>query len=289
MRVTIPEIRKMKARGIPIPMLTAYDAVTARLVEEAEIPLILVGDSLGMVVLGYADTTAVTMDDMLHHVKAVMRGSKRALVVADMPFMSYHVSVERALENAARFVQEAGTQAVKLEGGQAIAHTIRRMVAAGIPVMGHVGLTPQQVLNLGGYRVQGRSLEAAEQILKDALAVEAAGCFAVVLECIPAELARLITETLEIPTIGIGAGPDCDGQVQVIHDLLGWIPDFTPKHAKRYADLGEVIRGAARKYAEEVRGRQFFTAERGVPLDEAVIRSLKDRLSALRANREECS
>ncbi len=289
MRVTIPEIRKMKARGIPIPMLTAYDAATARLLDEAEIPLLLVGDSLGMVVLGYADTTAVTMDDMLHHVKAVMRGSKRALVVADMPFMSYHVSVERALENAARFVQEAGTQAVKLEGGQAIAHTIRRMVAAGIPVMGHVGLTPQQVLNLGGYRVQGRSLEAAEQILKDALAVEAAGCFAVVLECIPAELARLITETLEIPTIGIGAGPDCDGQVQVIHDLLGWIPDFTPKHAKRYADLGEVIRGAARKYAEEVRGRQFFTAERGVPLDETVIRSLKDRLSALRANREECS
>jgi len=289
MRVTIPEIRKMKARGIPIPMLTAYDAVTARLVEEAEIPLILVGDSLGMVVLGYADTTAVTMDDMLHHVKAVMRGSKRALVVADMPFMSYHVSVERALENAARFVQEAAVQAVKLEGGETVAHTIRRMVAAGIPVMGHVGLTPQQVLNLGGYRVQGRSLEAAEQILKDALAVEAAGCFAVVLECIPAELARLITETLEIPTIGIGAGPDCDGQVQVIHDLLGWIPDFTPKHAKRYADLGEVIRGAARKYAEEVRGRQFFTAERGVPLDEAVIRSLKHRLSALRANREECS
>ena len=289
MRVTIPEIRKMKARGIPIPMLTAYDAVTARLVEEADIPLILVGDSLGMVVLGYTDTTAVTMEDMLHHVKAVMRGSKRALVVADMPFMSYHVSVERALDNAARFVQEAGVQAVKLEGGETVAYTIRRLVVAGIPVMGHVGLTPQQVLNLGGYRVQGRSLEAAEQILKDALAVEAAGCFALVLECIPAELARLITETLEIPTIGIGAGPDCDGQVQVIHDLLGWIPDFTPKHAKRYADLGEIIRGAARKYAEEVRARQFFTAERGAFLDEAVIRSLKDRLSTLRSNREECS
>ena len=289
MRVTIPEIRKLKERGTPIPMLTAYDAVTARLVEEAEIPLILVGDSLGMVVLGYTDTTTVTMDDMLHHVKAVMRGSQRALVVADMPFMSYTVSVERALDNAARFIQEAGAQAVKLEGGQAIAHTIRRLVAAGIPVMGHVGLTPQQVLNLGGYRVQGRSLEAAEQILKDALAVEAAGCFAVVLECIPAELARLITGTLEIPTIGIGAGPDCDGQVQVIHDVLGWIPDFTPKHAKRYADLGETIRNAARKYAEEVRARQFFTAERGMPLDEAVIRSLKDRLSAIRPSREECS
>lgn len=288
MRVTIPEIRKMKAQGIPIPMLTAYDAVTARLVEEAEVPLILVGDSLGMVVLGYTDTTAVTMDDMLHHVKAVMRGSRRALVVADMPFMSYHVSVERTLENAARFIQEAGAQAVKLEGGETVAHTIRRLVAAGIPVMGHVGLTPQQVLNLGGYRVQGRSLEAAEQILKDALAAEAAGSFAVVLECIPAELARLITETLEIPTIGIGAGPDCDGQVQVIHDLLGWIPDFTPKHAKRYADLGETIRGAARKFADEVRARQFLTAERGVTLDETVLRSLKDRLSALRSNREEC-
>jgi 3-methyl-2-oxobutanoate hydroxymethyltransferase len=289
MRVTIPEIRKMKERGVPIPMLTAYDAVTARLVEEAEVPLLLVGDSLGMVVLGYADTTAVTMADMLHHVKAVMRGSRRALVVADMPFMSYTVSVERALDNAARFIQEAGVQAVKLEGGEAVAETIRRLVAAGVPVMGHVGLTPQQVLNLGGYRVQGKSLEAAEQILRDALAVEAAGCFSLVLECIPAELARLITETLEIPTIGIGAGPDCDGQVQVIHDLLGWIPDFTPKHAKRYADMGETIRGAARKYAEEVQARRFPTAERGVPLDEAVIRSLKDRLSALRPNREECS
>jgi 3-methyl-2-oxobutanoate hydroxymethyltransferase len=289
MRVTIPEIKKMKGRGIPIPMLTAYDAVTARLVEEAEIPLILVGDSLGMVVLGYTDTTAVTMDDMLHHVKAVTRGSHRALVVADMPFMSYHVSVERALENAARFVQEAAAQAVKLEGGQTVAYTIRRLVAAGIPVMGHVGLTPQQVLNLGGFRVQGRSLEAAEQILKDALAVEAAGAFSLVLECIPAELARLITETLEIPTIGIGAGPDCDGQVQVIHDVLGWIPDFTPKHAKRYADLGETIRASAKRFGEEVRARQFFTADRGMSLDEAVVRSLKDRLARLRPNREECS
>ncbi len=289
MRVTIPEIKKMKERGVPIPMLTAYDAVTARLVEEADVPLILVGDSLGMVVLGYTDTTAVTMADMLHHVKAVMRGSRRALVVADMPFMSYTVSLERAMDNAARFIQEAGAQAVKLEGGQDVAHTIRRLVAAGIPVMGHVGLTPQQVLNLGGYRVQGRSLEAAEQVLRDALAVEAAGAFSVVLECIPAELARLITQTLEIPTIGIGAGPDCDGQVQVIHDLLGWIPDFTPKHAKRYADLGETIRGAARKFGEEVRARQFFPGERGLSLDEAVIRSLKDRLSRLRTGREECS
>jgi 3-methyl-2-oxobutanoate hydroxymethyltransferase len=247
-----------------------------------------VGDSVGMVVLGYADTTAVTMEDMLHHVKAVVRGSRRALVVADMPFMSYTVSVERALDNAARFIQEAGAQAVKLEGGQAVADTIRRLVAAGIPVMGHVGLTPQKVLNLGGYRVQGRSLETAEQILKDALAVEAAGSFALVLECVPAELARLITETLEIPTIGIGGGPDCDGQVQVIHDVLGWIPDFTPKHATRYADLAETIRGAARTYAEEVRARRFPAAEHGVSLDDAIARALKDRLSGLRAKRDEC-
>ena len=287
MRVTIPEIRKMKEQGIPIPMLTAYDAVTARLVEEAEVPLILVGDSLGMVVLGYTDTTAVTMDDMLHHVKAVMRGSRRALVVADMPFMSYTVSLERAMDNAARFIQEAGAQAVKLEGGRSVAETVRRLVAAGIPVMGHVGLTPQQVLNLGGYRVQGRSLAAAEEIVRDAVAVETAGAFALVLECIPAELARLITESLGIPTIGIGAGPDCDGQVQVIHDLLGWIPDFTPKHAKRYADLGETIRNAARKFADEVRTRRFSIPERAVSMDDAVIRSLKDRLSTIRSPRED--
>ncbi len=280
MRVTIPEIRKLKARGESIPMLTAYDAATARLLDEAGIPLLLVGDSLGMVVLGYADTTAVTMEEMLHHVKAVVRGSRRALVVADMPFMSYHVSVERAMDNAARFIQEAGAQAVKLEGGEAVAETIRRLVAAGIPVMGHVGLTPQQVLNLGGFKVQGRSLEAAEQIVKDAVAVEAAGAFAVVLECIPAELARLITEALEIPTIGIGAGPDCDGQVQVIHDLLGWIPDFTPRHARRYADLDETIKSAAGRYAEDVRAKRFPTAEQSASLDEAVIRALKDRLSA---------
>ena len=283
MRITIPELRKLKTRGEPIPMLTAYDAATARLLDEAGIPLLLVGDSLGMVVLGYADTTAVTMADMLHHVKAVVRGSRRALVVADMPFMSYTVSVERALDNAARFIQEAGAQAVKLEGGETVAETVHRLVIAGIPVMGHVGLTPQQVLNLGGFRVQGRSPEAAEQILKDALAVEAAGCFALVLECIPTELSRLITETLSIPTIGIGAGPDCDGQVQVIHDALGWIPDFTPKHAKRYADLAEIIRGIARQYAEEVRARRFPAAEQGWSLDEAVVRALKDRLSAFRS------
>lgn len=283
MRVTIPEIKAMKARGELIPMLTAYDAATARLLDEAGIPLLLVGDSLGMVVLGYANTTAVTMDDMLRATQAVVRGSRRALVVADMPFMSYTVSPERALDNAARFIQEGGAQAVKLEGGETVAETIRRLVAAGIPVMGHVGLTPQQVLNLGGYRVQGKSLEAAEKVLQDALAVEAAGAFSLVLECIPAELAGLITETLEIPTIGIGAGPACDGQVQVIHDLLGWIPDFTPRHAKRYAEVGELVRGAARRYAEEIRAKQFPAPEHSASLDDAVIRTLKDRLAAIRS------
>ncbi len=283
MRVTIPEIRKMKARGELIPMLTAYDAATARLLDEAGIPVLLVGDSLGMVVLGYEDTTAVTMDDMLHHTKAVVRGSRRALVVADMPFMSYTVSMERALENAARFIQEAGAQAVKLEGGEAVALTIQRLVAGGIPVMGHVGLTPQQVLNLGGYRVRGRSLEDAEQILKDAIAVEEAGGFAIVLECIPAELARLITETIGIPTIGIGAGPNCDGQVQVIHDALGWTLDLHPKHAKHYADVTETIRNAARQFADEVRAKRFPTAEHGWSLDDTVARALKDRLSAIRS------
>jgi 3-methyl-2-oxobutanoate hydroxymethyltransferase len=272
----------MKGRE-PIPMLTAYDAPTARLLDEAGIPFLLVGDSLGMAVLGYADTTAVTMEDMLHHVKAVVRGSRRALVVADMPFMSYTVSVERALENAARLIQEGGAQAVKVEGGDAIAHTVRRLVGAGIPVMGHVGLTPQQVLNLGGYRVQGRALEAAEQILRDALAAQAAGAFALVLECIPVELARLITESVDIPTIGIGAGPHCDGQVQVIHDVLGWIPDFTPRHAKRYADLGSTIRDVAARYADEVRARRFPATEHATALEDAVMIALRDRLAAMRA------
>ena len=283
MRITVREIRAMKSRGEPIPMLTAYDTPTARLLDAAGVPILLVGDSLGMVVLGYEDTTAVTMEDMLHHVKAVMRGSRRACVVADLPFMSYTVSVERALDNAARFIQEAGASAVKLEGGTAVAEIVRRVVAAGIPVMGHVGLTPQQVLNLGGYRVQGRSLADAEAILRDAIAVEAAGAFAIVLECIPSELAALVTESLGIPTIGIGAGPACDGQVQVIHDLVGWNPDFTPKHAKRYAELGGALKTSAEQYLADVRGKQFPGPEHGWSLDEGVLRSLKDRIAAIRA------
>ena len=283
MPVTITEIQAMKTRGEPIAMLTAYDATTARLLDEVGIPILLVGDSLGMVVLGYADTTAVTMEDMLHHTKAVVRGRRRALVVADMPFLSSTVSAERALENAGRFIQEAGAHAVKVEGGETIAPTIRRLLAAGVPVMGHVGLTPQHVLVQGGYRVQGRSAPAAEQVLRDALAVEAAGAFSVVLECIPTELAALITEALEIPTIGIGAGPHCDGQVQVIHDLVGAIPDFTPRHAKRYVELAAMVRAAVDRYAEEVRTRLFPEPAHGTSMDEAIVQTLRERLGSLRA------
>jgi 3-methyl-2-oxobutanoate hydroxymethyltransferase len=282
MPVTISEIRGMKTRGEPIAMLTAYDATTARLLDEIGVPILLVGDSLGMVVLGYADTTAVTMEDMLHHTKAVMRGRRRALVVADMPFMSYTVSAERALENAARFIQEAGAHAVKVEGGETIAPTIRRLVGAGVPVMGHIGLTPQHVLVQGGYRVQGRTAPAAEQVLRDALAVEAAGAFSIVLECIPSELAGLVTEALEIPTIGIGAGPACDGQVQVIHDLLGAIADFTPRHAKRYAETAAIVRAAVERYVDEVRTRRFPESAHATSMDPAIVSALRERLETLR-------
>lgn len=282
MPVTISEIRGMKTRGEPIAMLTAYDATTARLLDEIGIPVLLVGDSLGMVVLGYADTTAVTLDDMLHHTKAVVRGRRRALVVADMPFMTYTVSAEQAMLNAARFIQEAGAHAVKIEGGETIAPTIRRLVAAGVPVMGHIGLTPQHVLVQGGYRVQGRSAPAAEQVLRDAVAVEAAGAFSIVLECIPSELAALVTEALEIPTIGIGAGLQCDGQVQVIHDMLGAIPDFAPRHAKRYAETAAMLRGAVERYIEEVRTRRFPEAAHATSMDASIVRALKERLQSFR-------
>lgn len=280
MPVTVAEIRGMKARGEPIAMLTAYDAPTARLLDEIGIPVLLVGDSVGMVVLGYADTTAVTMADMLHHTKAVVRGRRRSLVVADMPFLSYTASPERAVENAGRFIQEAGAHAVKVEGGETIAPTIRRLVSAGVPVMAHVGLTPQHVLVQGGYRVQGRTATAAEQVVRDARAVEAAGAFAIVLECIPTELAALVTEILEIPTIGIGAGPHCDGQVQVIQDLIGAIPDFTPRHAKRYAEAAAMIRAAVERYAEDVRTRRFPEAAHGTSIDAAIVRAIRDRLGS---------
>jgi len=235
MRITINRIKEMKQKGEKISMLTAYDYTTAKIIDEAGIPLILVGDSLGMVVLGYESTIPVTMEDMLHHTKAVVRGTKQALVIGDMPFMTYQVSIEDTLRNATRFIQAAGAQAVKLEGGRTVADKIRRIVDCGIPVMGHIGLTPQSIHQFGGFKVQGKTSEAASRLLEDARAVAEAGAFAVVLETVPAPLAKLITDEISIPTIGIGAGIGCDGQVQVINDILGSFTDFVPRHAKPQA------------------------------------------------------
>jgi len=257
MRVTINQIKEMKPRGEKIVMLTAYDYSTACLVDEAEIPLILVGDSLGMVVLGYESTIPVTMEEMLHHTKAVVRGAKKAMVIGDMPFMTYHVSVEDALRNAARFIQEAGAQAVKLEGGVTVVEKVKRIVDCGIPVMGHIGLTPQSIHQFGGFKMQGKTPEAAANLLEDAKALEQAGAFAIVLETIPSTLARLITDKVSVPTIGIGAGPECDGQVQVINDILGSFADFVPKHAKQYVKLTEIISKAVTRYRDEVKSGSF--------------------------------
>ena len=269
MRVTTLDVQRSKQRGERFPVLTAYDYPTARLVEEAGVPVILVGDSLGQVVLGYESTIPVTMEVMLHHTAAVVRGTERALIVADMPFLSYNLSDAQALENAGRFLQEAGAQAVKLEGGVRVAASVRRITEAGIPVMGHIGLTPQSVNQLGGYRVQGRDATGAEALMKDALALQEVGAFSVVLELVPAELAEAITAQLTIPTIGIGAGPSCDGQVQVIHDLLGYNTSYIPKHAKRYTDVGEVIRAAVAEYAAEVKAGTFRADRENVPADGA--------------------
>ena len=257
MRVTTKELRDMKRRGDKIPMMTAYDYTFARIVEGAGIPIILVGDSLGQWSLGYDTTLPVTMDEMLHHVKAVVCGTEKAHVVADMPFMSYQADVSDALRNAGRFLKEGGAQSVKLEGGRHIADTVRRMVEVGIPVMGHVGFTPQSVNQLGGNRVQGKFPKAAASVIEDAEALESAGAYAVVLEMVPAELAPVISERLTVPTIGIAAGVHCDGQVQVFHDLLGLIEDFAPKHARRYAALAETINAAVSEYVSDVRSQSF--------------------------------
>jgi 3-methyl-2-oxobutanoate hydroxymethyltransferase len=274
-RVTVRDIADLKGRGEKIPMITAYDYTTARLADASGIPLILVGDSLGMVVLGYESTIPVTMEDMLHHVKAVARGVKRALIVADLPFMTYQIDTAQALTNAARLVQEGGAQAVKLEGGESVADTVRRIVECGIPVMGHIGLTPQSVHALGGYRVRGRGRREAEQLLKDATALEQAGAFAVVLELVPTPLAHLISQRLTISTIGIGAGPACDGQVQVLHDMLGLFTDFVPKHAKQYARLAQTIQEAFARYAQEVREGTFPTDQESFTMDEGILQELE--------------
>lgn len=271
MRTTILEIQKLKDRGERIPMVTAYDYTSAQIADRAGVPLILVGDSLGMVVLGHSSTVPVTLDEMLHHIRAVVRGSERALVIGDLPFLTY-TSTPQAIESARRIMQESGAQAVKLEGGAAVAPTVARLVELGIPVMGHIGFTPQSVHQIGT-RVQGKQADQAAQLINDALALEAAGAFAVVLELLPAPLAREITARLRIPTIGIGAGADCGGQVQVWHDMLGLYSDFLPRHAKRYANLAETIGAAVQAYVEEVRSGAFPTAGNSATMDDKALQA----------------
>ena len=260
-KMTVPEIRSMKEQGKKIVCLTAYDYCMARILDESGIDLMLVGDSLGSVVQGHDSTLPVTVDDIIYHTRAVIRGRTRALVVSDMPFMTFQLGVDEAKRNAGRLVQEGGAESVKLEGGVTQAATIEALVKMGVPVMGHVGLTPQSVHQFGGYRIQGRGEADARAILDDAMAVEQAGAFAVVLEGIPVQLAREITQRISIPTIGIGAGMHCDGQILVVHDMLGLFDDFTPKFVKRYANLKETIGGAVRSYMEEVRTAAFPAEE----------------------------
>jgi 3-methyl-2-oxobutanoate hydroxymethyltransferase len=274
MRTTILNIQKMKGKGERIPMITAYDASGAGLVEAAGVPMILVGDSLGMTIQGHENTIPVTLDDMIYHTRNVVRGTNKALIILDLPFMTYTITPEQALANAARAIQEGGAGAVKMEGGAHMAPTIARVVESGIPVMAHIGLTPQSVHQLGGWRIQGRDVETAHRLIDDAIALEKAGAFAIVLETIPAPLAKDITARLHIPTIGIGAGPDCDGQVQVYHDLLGLTEGHMPKHAKAYATLAESIRQAVSTYVREVQDNSFPTEANSFQMDEATLAAL---------------
>ena len=275
MKNTTSEFAAMKKRGEKISMLTAYDYSTARLIDEAGVNSILVGDSLGMVMLGYPDTISVTMEDMIHHCAAVARGAKDAMIVCDMPFMSYQTSVYDAVKNAGRLMQEGRANAVKLEGGVGFAQHIKAITDASIPVCAHIGMTPQSVNAFGGFKVQGKTLKAAQQLIEDALAVEKAGAFAVVLECVPAALAEYISELLSIPTIGIGAGAGCDGQVLVYQDMLGMYSDLTPKFVKRFADVGSLMTGAFKEYDKSVKSGEFPAEEHGFKADESIMEKIK--------------
>jgi 3-methyl-2-oxobutanoate hydroxymethyltransferase len=267
-KVTTLTFRQKKERGEPITMLTAYDYPTALAVDNAGVDSILVGDSLAMVVLGYENTLSVTMEDMLHHSRAVARGAKTALLIGDMPFMSYQVSVEEATRNAGRFLQQGGMDAVKLEGGRERAEAVRSITGAGIPVMGHLGLTPQSINQLGGFRAQGKTAIAAKRLVEDALILEEAGCFSIVLESVPARLAELISKKISIPTIGIGAGVGCDGQVLVTHDLLGLFDRFTPKFVKKYANFHQEMQKAFTDYVDDVETKRFPAQEHTVEMDD---------------------
>ncbi|NCC32710.1 MAG: 3-methyl-2-oxobutanoate hydroxymethyltransferase [Chloroflexia bacterium] len=281
MRTTILDIQKLKDRGERIPMVTAYDYTSAQIADRAGIPMILVGDSLGMVVLGYDSTVHVTLDDMIHHIKAVVRGSRQALVIGDLPFLTY-TTVDQAIQSAGRIMQECGAQAVKLEGGAEVAPIVQRLVNLGIPVMGHIGFTPQSVHQIGT-RVQGKTSSGAARLIDDALALEEAGAFGLVLELIPAPLAREITAHLRIPTIGIGAGVHCSGQVQVWHDMLGLYSDFKPRHAKRYASLVEIVEAALQTYATEVREAIFPGIEHSARMEETELQAALSQSTAGKA------
>ncbi|HOQ36238.1 MAG TPA: 3-methyl-2-oxobutanoate hydroxymethyltransferase [Acetivibrio sp.] len=274
-KFTVANFKESKKTGRKISMLTAYDYPTAKILDEAGVDSILVGDSLGMVVLGYEDTTRVTMDDMVHHVKAVSRGAKRALVISDMPFLSYHTGKHDSVRNAGRLVLEGGCKAVKLEGGEEIVEDVKAIISAGIPVIGHLGYTPQSINVFGGHKAQGKDLETARKIYRDALLLQKAGVFAIVLECVPYKVAEFISKRLDIPTIGIGSGPDCDGQVLVIQDLTGMFRDFTPKHVKKYLDMGSAIEGAVKSYIDEVQKGVFPTEKNSFIVDEAVVKELE--------------
>lgn len=285
-KLTLPDIVRMKSEGRKITMMTAYDVAFARLVDAAGLDMILVGDSLGMVMLGYPTTVPVTMDDMIRHAAAVSRGAKSAVLVGDMPFGSYQAGREDALRAAARFLKEAGMDAVKLEGGHEIVETVRALVENGIAVMGHVGLTPQRVAQFGGFKVQAKSAESARRLIDDCISLEQAGCFSIVIESVPAPVAALATRRLGIPTIGIGAGPDCDGQVLVLHDALGLFGDFKPKFAKRYADLGTLAVEALREFDREVRSGAFPDAEHSFTMkseEQAELEAALERPRRLRA------
>ena len=274
-KVTITDLLNKKKENKPITMLTAYDFPLASIIDEAGVDMILVGDSVGMVVLGYENTLPVTMDDMLHHCKAVARGTKYAFLVGDMPFMSYQVSPEEAIRNAGRFIKEGNCDAVKLEGGIEVIDQIKAILKAGIPVMSHIGLTPQSATQLGGFKVQGKTAVSAEKIIDDAIGLEKVGCFGIILECIPDKISKIITSKVKIPTIGIGAGIHCDGQVLVTHDILGLYKKFTPKFAKKYADVFLQIKKAAEQYKAEVEERKFPRKEHCFSIDDEELRKLK--------------
>ena len=273
-KFTVESFSKSKREGHIISMLTAYDYTTAKLLDEAEVDSILVGDSLGMVMLGYDSTLQVTMDDMIHHTKAVSRGVQNAFLIGDMPFLSYHTDIKTTVDNAGRFVQEGGAQAVKLERGREVTNHIKAIINAQIPVLGHLGLTPQSVNVFGGYKVQGRKEEEAKKLIEDALILQDCGVFALVLECVPESLSKLISEKLDIPTIGIGAGRYCDGQVLVIQDMLGMYKDISPKFVKKYAEMGNEIVEAVQAYSKDLNDKRFPEEKHAFQLEESILKKL---------------